>query len=40
MGIGAYQVREYVRSLGGSLEVTSVLGRGTTFVVKLVRSRT
>jgi putative PEP-CTERM system histidine kinase len=37
MGIGAYQVREYVRSLGGSVEVTSLPGRGTTFAVKLVR---
>jgi putative PEP-CTERM system histidine kinase len=39
MGIGAYQLREYVRSLGGSVEVTSTPGRGTTFVVKLARTR-
>lgn len=38
MGIGAYQLREYVRSLGGSVEVTSTPGRGTTFVVTLDRS--
>jgi len=37
MGIGAYQAREYVRSLGGSVEVTSLPGRGTTVIVKLVR---
>jgi putative PEP-CTERM system histidine kinase len=35
MGIGAYQLREYVRSLGGAVEVASVPGRGTTFVVRL-----
>jgi putative PEP-CTERM system histidine kinase len=30
MGIGAFQMREYVRSLGGDLEVVSEPGRGTT----------
>jgi len=30
MGIGAYQAREYVRSLGGWLEVESQPGSGTT----------
>jgi signal transduction histidine kinase len=35
MGIGAYQLREYVRSLGGSVEVKSATGRGTTFFVRL-----
>ncbi len=30
MGIGAYQAREYVRSLGGWLEVESRPGSGTT----------
>lgn len=29
MGIGAYQIREYVRSLGGRVEVTSRLAKGT-----------
>jgi len=29
MGIGAYQAREYVRSLGGWLEVESTAGQGT-----------
>jgi putative PEP-CTERM system histidine kinase len=37
MGIGAYQLREYVRSLGGSVQVASVPARGTTFVVRLPR---
>jgi putative PEP-CTERM system histidine kinase len=35
MGIGAYQAREYVRMLGGQLEVTSLLGQGTTFSFRL-----
>ena len=35
MGIGAYQVREYARMLGGRLEVRSNAGQGTTFVLKL-----
>jgi putative PEP-CTERM system histidine kinase len=30
MGIGAYQAREYVRSLGGDLEVQSTPGQGTS----------
>jgi len=35
MGIGAYQVREYVRSLGGNVEVRSSPGQGTCFAVTL-----
>jgi len=35
MGIGAYQVREYVRSLGGDVDVQSVPGRGTRFCIRL-----
>jgi putative PEP-CTERM system histidine kinase len=35
MGIGAYQVLEYVRSLGGDVEVQSTPGQGTTFLIKL-----
>ena len=31
MGIGAFQIREYLRSLGGGVEVSSAPGRGTTF---------
>ncbi len=37
MGIGAYQAREYVMSLGGTLLVTSQPGRGTRFEVRLSR---
>jgi putative PEP-CTERM system histidine kinase len=33
MGIGAYESRELVRSLGGDIDVTSTPGRGTTFHV-------
>ncbi|MEX2123378.1 MAG: XrtA/PEP-CTERM system histidine kinase PrsK [Woeseia sp.] len=35
MGIGAYQAREYVRTLGGHLEITSEVGIGTTFAIRL-----
>ncbi len=35
MGIGAYQAREYVRSLGGTLAVDSAPGRGSVFTVEL-----
>ena len=35
MGIGAYQAREYVRMLGGQLEVKSALGEGSTFSLRL-----
>jgi putative PEP-CTERM system histidine kinase len=35
MGIGAYQVREYVRSLDGQLEVQSSPGIGTRFYIRL-----
>ncbi len=35
MGIGVYQSREYVRKLGGSISVTSQLGVGTCFTIKL-----
>jgi putative PEP-CTERM system histidine kinase len=31
MGIGAYQAREYVRALGGDVEVSSATGAGTRF---------
>jgi putative PEP-CTERM system histidine kinase len=37
MGIGAFQVREYMRSLGGDVEVESEPGRGST--VSLVFAR-
>jgi putative PEP-CTERM system histidine kinase len=35
MGIGAYQTREYVRQLGGEVEVQSSPGTGTRFLIKL-----
>lgn len=35
MGIGAYQAREYVRALGGQIEVKSEVGVGTTFSIRL-----
>ena len=35
MGIGAYQAREYVRSLGGAVNVDSSPGRGTVFTIRL-----
>ena len=39
MGIGAYQAREYVRSLGGQVEVSSEVGTGTTFALRLPLER-
>jgi putative PEP-CTERM system histidine kinase len=40
MGIGAYQIRETLRAIGGDVEVESELGRGTLIrmVVPLVRT--
>lgn len=35
MGIGVYEAREYVRALGGRMEVRSTPGSGTTFQVIL-----
>ena len=35
MGIGAFQVREYVRTLGGDVEVQSSPGSGTRFDIIL-----
>lgn len=35
MGIGAFQVREYVQSLGGSVDVQSTPGQGTIFQIRL-----
>ena len=35
MGIGAYQAREYVRSLGGQVDVTSEVGSGTVLSLTL-----
>ena len=35
MGIGAYQAREYVHSLGGAMRVNSTPGQGTVFAIQL-----
>ncbi len=35
MGIGAYQSREYLRKLGGTINVTSQTGIGTCFTLKI-----
>ncbi len=35
MGIGAYQTREYVRSIGGDVTVSSRSGEGTTFLIRI-----
>ena len=35
MGIGAYQAREYIRKIGGSIDVTSEPGVGSCFSVRI-----
>ncbi|MCG8670694.1 MAG: HAMP domain-containing histidine kinase, partial [Pseudomonadales bacterium] len=35
MGIGVYQARELIRSLGGDITVQSELGEGSTFTIKI-----
>jgi len=35
MGIGAFESREYLREIGGSVDVTSRLDHGTTFSIRL-----
>ncbi|MDO6423102.1 XrtA/PEP-CTERM system histidine kinase PrsK [Saccharophagus degradans] len=35
MGIGVFQAREYIQSLGGNIVVESTLGEGTTFIITL-----
>ncbi|MDA1073620.1 MAG: PEP-CTERM system histidine kinase PrsK [Proteobacteria bacterium] len=37
MGIGAYQAREFFRSIGGDLKVTSTIDQGSHFIVYLPR---
>lgn len=37
MGIGAYESREYIRSIGGEVIVTSEPGKGTTFRIVIPR---
>jgi len=38
MGIGTFESREYIRELGGTLEVSSAPGRGTVFRIRLPRA--
>jgi putative PEP-CTERM system histidine kinase len=35
MGIGAFEAREFMRALGGSVDVTSKPGKGTIFTVRM-----
>jgi signal transduction histidine kinase len=35
MGIGAYECKEYVQELNGTIQVASIPGRGTQFSVRL-----
>jgi signal transduction histidine kinase len=35
MGIGAYQIRETIRGLGGKIKVQSEPGKGTQLIIKL-----
>lgn len=35
MGIGVYESREFVQSIGGTMEVESRVGMGTTFTIRL-----
>jgi len=35
MGIDAYQAREYIQDLGGSIDVTSEPGLGSCFSVRI-----
>ncbi len=35
MGIGAYQIRQYVREIGGKVDVSSRVGEGTQFCIRV-----
>ena len=35
MGVGVYESREFIRNLGGEIEVVSEVGRGSTFTLKV-----
>ncbi len=39
MGIGAYQAREYVRNVGGNIDVTSEPGLGSCFSIRFPIAR-
>lgn len=40
MGIGAYQAREYIKQLGGTIDVTSERGVGSCFSVRIPLAHT
>ncbi|MEN8178076.1 MAG: XrtA/PEP-CTERM system histidine kinase PrsK [Pseudomonadota bacterium] len=35
MGVGVYESREFIRSLGGEIEVSSILNEGSTFILRI-----
>jgi putative PEP-CTERM system histidine kinase len=35
MGVGVYESREFIRGLGGDIEVLSEINKGTTFILKI-----
>ncbi len=35
MGVGAYECREFIESLGGNVEVSSIPGKGTEFILNI-----
>jgi len=37
MGIGVYEAREFIHSLGGQVQVRSIPGQGTEFIIKIPR---
>ena len=38
MGIGVYETREIITALGGTIEVSSELGKGTHFKISLLNA--
>ncbi|MCB1858288.1 MAG: PEP-CTERM system histidine kinase PrsK [Gammaproteobacteria bacterium] len=38
MGIGAYECREFIQSIGGQVAVTSAVGKGTVFKISLAQA--
>jgi signal transduction histidine kinase len=38
MGIGVFEVREYLHAIGGEIEVRSAPGKGTCFVLRMPES--